>query len=425
MSTSIFDVKEHFVNAQHIREYPAATAERQEDVLQLALKQYVPRDNLSPKAGDFSIIGAHANGFPKELYEPLWEEIHHRLKAQGIAIRGIWIADVAHQGKSSMVNEQKLGNDPSSLDHARDLLLMINEFRDQLPRPIVGIGHSMGAVQLITLSLLHPRLLQSLVLIEPPMTPIPITSYALAIATASTFRKDRWSSRDAVRAAMPKNPYYRSWDPRVFDQWIEHGFRDTPTVLHPQPGAVTLATPKLQEVFTFLRPLYDVSRDVNKTAYPDLDPTTLAPDRTGYNAAADFVWRNLPALRPTALYIMGGASPLGASELEAMKLARTGMGVGGSGGAPSGKVGQVTIPGGGHLLPMETVDGTAEAIVEWLGQQVPVVRLSDEEFQKRWDGLTLMEKSRLDDRWNEIAGAFLAKMKESKLHSTTPQTKMM
>jgi hypothetical protein len=36
----------------------------------------------------------------------------------------------------------------STLDHARDLLLMINQFREQLPRPIVGIGHSMGAVQL-------------------------------------------------------------------------------------------------------------------------------------------------------------------------------------------------------------------------------------------------------------------------------------
>lgn len=30
------------------------------------------------------------------------------------------------------------------MDHARDLFLMINHFRDQMPRPLVGIGHSMG-----------------------------------------------------------------------------------------------------------------------------------------------------------------------------------------------------------------------------------------------------------------------------------------
>lgn len=111
MPSSVFQVIDHSINAQHIREYPAATAGRQEDVLQLVIKQYVPLSNPNPKPGDLSIIGAHANGFPKELYEPFWEEIYHRSKTKGIAIRGIWIADVAHQGQSGVVNECKLGND--------------------------------------------------------------------------------------------------------------------------------------------------------------------------------------------------------------------------------------------------------------------------------------------------------------------------
>ena len=29
-------------------------------------------------------------------------------------------------------------------DHPRDLLHMINHFRKEMPRPLVGIGHSMG-----------------------------------------------------------------------------------------------------------------------------------------------------------------------------------------------------------------------------------------------------------------------------------------
>lgn len=32
----------------------------------------------------------------------------------------------------------------SWFDHPRDLLHMINHFRNQMPRPLVGIGHSMG-----------------------------------------------------------------------------------------------------------------------------------------------------------------------------------------------------------------------------------------------------------------------------------------
>lgn len=47
----------------------------------------------------------------QELYEPLWEEIYARSKANGFRIRSIWMADVAHQGQSSVLNEDLLGND--------------------------------------------------------------------------------------------------------------------------------------------------------------------------------------------------------------------------------------------------------------------------------------------------------------------------
>jgi len=33
-------------------------------------------------------------------------------------------------------------------DHPRDLMHLINLKRDEMPRPIVGIGHSMGGAQL-------------------------------------------------------------------------------------------------------------------------------------------------------------------------------------------------------------------------------------------------------------------------------------
>lgn len=36
----------------------------------------------------------------------------------------------------------------SWLDHSRDLLHFINLKRDEMPRPIVGIGHSFGGAQL-------------------------------------------------------------------------------------------------------------------------------------------------------------------------------------------------------------------------------------------------------------------------------------
>lgn len=62
---SSFHVKEHRVEAQHIREYPKATAHSQDEVLHLAVKQYIPKSNPNPQPGDVTVIGAHANGFPK------------------------------------------------------------------------------------------------------------------------------------------------------------------------------------------------------------------------------------------------------------------------------------------------------------------------------------------------------------------------
>ena len=128
MSTSLFKVNSHTLPCQHIREYPGATSKSQEDVLQLCVKQYTPLSNPSPSPGDITIIGAHANAFPKvlspppfpsvthltppqELYEPLWDEILSRGASHGFKIRSIWIADVAHQGASGILNEALLGND--------------------------------------------------------------------------------------------------------------------------------------------------------------------------------------------------------------------------------------------------------------------------------------------------------------------------
>jgi hypothetical protein len=63
--SDLFEIKEHTVEAQHIREYPRATANSQEDVLRLSVKQYIPKSNPHPIPGDVTIIAAHANGFVK------------------------------------------------------------------------------------------------------------------------------------------------------------------------------------------------------------------------------------------------------------------------------------------------------------------------------------------------------------------------
>lgn len=106
-----FRVVEHTVSCSHSREYVGATANGDADRPRLAVKQYIPLDNPNPQPGDVTIIGAHANAFPKELYEPLWDEVYKRITKSGIRIRSIWIADMWNQGQSGVLNEKILGND--------------------------------------------------------------------------------------------------------------------------------------------------------------------------------------------------------------------------------------------------------------------------------------------------------------------------
>jgi hypothetical protein len=66
-----FQIIEHTIPCQHIREYPNGTKSRQEAVLQLAIKQYVPLRRSKPREDAVTIIAGHANGFPKVLEVPL------------------------------------------------------------------------------------------------------------------------------------------------------------------------------------------------------------------------------------------------------------------------------------------------------------------------------------------------------------------
>ena len=64
-----FDVKEHRVPGQHIREYPRATANAQEEVLELVVKEYIPREGGGGEG--VTVLAAHANGFPKVCPFPI------------------------------------------------------------------------------------------------------------------------------------------------------------------------------------------------------------------------------------------------------------------------------------------------------------------------------------------------------------------
>lgn len=422
MSPSNFKVQEHTIPCQYVREYPGATLENQEDDLFLHIKQYTPLDQSYSQHGAITVIGTHANGFPKELYEPLWDDLSRTFGKQGQAIRGIWIADVAQQGMSGILNEGKIGNDPSWNDHSRDLLHMINHFRKEMLRPLVGIGHSMGGNQLVHLAYSHPRLLASLVLIDPIIQNASAAApdkSRLSHTQASTFRRDDWPSRAEAASSVKKSKFYISWDPRVLDLWIRYGLRSLPTDIYPREhddsdrseyadGPVTLTTTKHQEVFTFLRPNFDGldangKLIVNRRTHPDLD-LRAADKYPFYRPEPPAIFNDLPRLRPSVLYIFGGQSDFSRPDLRKQKMERTGTGVGGSGGTEVGRVKEVVFEDVGHLVPMEAVGRCAAAAGEWLASELKRWREEEAEFKREWETKERRERFTTSEEWKKNIG---------------------
>ena len=258
---------------------------------------------------------------------------------------------------------------------------------------------------LVNLSLMHPRLLTTLILLDPmiqtrgsaPNTPHP--------AALSVKRRDLWASHSEAEQAFRKSKFYQSWDPRVLDRWCQYGIRETPTIIHPnEKGKATLKTTRDQECLTFLRASWegmspDGSTILNRDAVPDIN--LAMPFRYPfYRAEPCNTLEKLSEVRPSVLYVCGEKSPMSTPQERKLKMDITGTGVGGSGGAKEGRVEEVVLKGLGHLIVMESSRLCADAAAGWLGREL---KRWEEEGRKyvEWTKKSLVEKSTLSEEWKK------------------------
>lgn len=285
----------------------------------------------------------------------------------------------------------------------------------------------MGGAQLANLALLHPRLFESLILIDPVIQGKVSLIGNVAPAFASSKRRDLWPSRAEAAKSFKKSKFYQTWDPRVLDRWIEHGLRDVPTKLYPDAkgSEVTLTTTKHQEVMTFLRPNFKNSggeTEVDSTEFtlsnPKLNRRTHAdltpyeqPQEPFYRGESTIVFNQLPTLKPSVLYIFGSESFLTDDAIIEEKLAKTGSGVGGSGGRAEGRVTSVMVQGAGHLIPMEKVEESAEHVGKWIGKEMARFWDWEKKTKEEWGDKKGIERSVMSKRFVEELNGIMAKSK--------------
>ena len=164
------------------------------------------------------------------------------------------------------------------------------------------------------MSHLHQRLFAGMVLIEPVFeTGYRFQTYGVEKPTEHSQhrmplqarRRDTWTSREEAAAKLRRTPYYAVFDPRVFERVVKYDLRDMPTQEHPH--AVTLTTPKAQEVYSYARP------DPPFPGYEAAPDHKARPENTVvvpgfYRGEVKHLKRVLPQTLPSILYLWGTES---------------------------------------------------------------------------------------------------------------------
>lgn len=253
---------------------------------------------------------------------------------------------------------------------------------------------------------MHPALFNGLILLDPV---IQRENPGSQFAQASTYRRDLWPSREQAAQKFQSNPFYRAWDPRVFEKFVKYGLRDLPTPSYPisdttGQSAVTLTTTKAQEIFFYVRPSYVDERSGLARGIPkdDMHPDDIE-DSPFHRPEPAQIFRQLPNLKPDVLYLFGDKSPLSAPAARQRKLEMTGTGVGGSGGSACGRVQEIVLPCG-HMVPMELVRETAEISADFIDSTLSSSELRASKFQQAWEQVPQHERIAIDKQWETHIG---------------------
>ncbi|KAF9434214.1 hypothetical protein BGZ76_008367, partial [Entomortierella beljakovae] len=167
------------------------------------------------------IIFTHANGFHKEIWEPVMSRMSDRWTSGDM-----YAFDCRNHADSATMNKKLLKDTFDWYDYARDILSIVDRYN---LKKVIGVGHSYGASAFILAETLRPGTFSTIVAVDPTMFPkeyslnAPFDDHPMAQMTLK--RRDAWKTRHEYGLVDVEN---------------EDGSK-----------GITLKTPKFQEAVTF------------------------------------------------------------------------------------------------------------------------------------------------------------------------------
>ncbi|KAI0672322.1 Alpha/Beta hydrolase protein [Trametes maxima] len=228
-------------------------------------------------ANGITLFFAHANGFPKEIWEPAILRLitDHNAQAK-YTISEIWLWEARNHGDSALVNKDQLDGIYDWRDNSRDILhfllhylptsassgalptylprLPALEMKQRLTdrlqgRSMVFVAHSFGACSVVRAAIEYPVLFTSLLLIDAMILPSDgktrCTPTTVQYVAGAIQRRDGWSTREEAHQQFAATPFFSAWDPATLAIYVECGLYDA------EDGQVRLKMPGVQEGVCF------------------------------------------------------------------------------------------------------------------------------------------------------------------------------
>ncbi len=163
----------------------------------------------------------HANGFCAGTYSPFVRYLHNDLH--------IIASDVRGHGASDLPGIRRLRHWNVFAEDLKNLI------EKTISPPIVGLGHSLGAVTTYIAAATYPRLFSGIILLDPPIFPrrmlwlitvlkwLGLSGSIPLARKARRRRKTFQGKKEALKRFASGRGIFKSWSPEFIEAYLECG----------------------------------------------------------------------------------------------------------------------------------------------------------------------------------------------------------
>ncbi|KAF4958076.1 hypothetical protein FSARC_11112 [Fusarium sarcochroum] len=213
----------------------------------LVAKRYVPNDAAKGSGPGITLLTLTGMGVPKEMFEPMIENLLPLLQKRGIKVEEIWAVDMPLSGESAQINPIGYFY-ANEKDITRDLLLFVTAYlpvrsgrdlpkylqprrptsqaRQPVRQNLHVVAHSLGAQAAMLASVHAPSIFSSLTIIDPAMIPAGKINDAMAKLPKDVLclgLSKQYPDHASVEKELRVNKRTRGWDQRAVQMFAQHG----------------------------------------------------------------------------------------------------------------------------------------------------------------------------------------------------------